>query len=94
MAEYQLYKLKNSKHKFLVVTPTGKKIRFGASGYEDYTTHRDKNRKENYIKRHSVREDWKDLNKAGTWSRYILWNKPTIQGSIKDMEKLFGIIIN
>jgi hypothetical protein len=72
-----------------------KKINFGAKGYSDYTIHKDPKRKDNYIKRHQVNEDWSDLEKAGTWSRYILWNKPTLNQSIKDMEQRFKVkIIN
>jgi hypothetical protein len=67
--------------------------RFGDSDYSDYTLHKDEERKNNYIKRHIVNEDWKDLTKAGTWARYILWNKDTIQKSIKNMEDLFKIKI-
>lgn len=79
--------------KFMVITPSGQKIHFGSFGYSDFTKHKDLQRKENYLSRHSTREDWTDLSKAGTWSRYILWNKPTLSGSIKDMEKRFGIKI-
>jgi hypothetical protein len=68
-------------------------VSFGAKGYSDYTIHGDLKRKENYIKRHQVNEDWGDLTKAGTWSRYLLWNKPTLRESIKDMEKKFNINI-
>ena len=70
-----------------------KKISFGASGYTDFTTNHDIIKKINYIKRHIVNEDWTNLNKAGTWSRFILWNKKTIDESIKDMEHHFKIKI-
>jgi hypothetical protein len=73
--------------------PRGKKITFGAKGYSDYTIHKDDYRKNNYIKRHQVNEDWEDLEKAGTWSRFLLWNKPTLTASIKDMERRFNIKI-
>ena len=74
--------------------PTMKKrLSFGAKGYEDYTTHKDEKRKVNYIKRHSVNEDWTDLSKSGTFSRFILWNQPTIKSSITDMQRKFNIKI-
>ena len=74
--------------------PTESKIiHFGQKGSSDYTFHKDKTRKERYLKRHEKNEDWNDLNKAGTFSRYILWNKPSIIASIKDMEKIFNIKI-
>ena len=91
---YNLFALKNDPKKYAVVTPDKKIIYFGASGYSDFSIHKDKERKQRYIDRHSKREDWSDLNKAGTWSRFILWNEPTIKESIKDMEKRFNIQIN
>lgn len=72
---------------------TNNNISFGAKGYSDYTIHNDPKRKDSYIKRHQANEDWDDLNKAGAWSRYLLWNKPTLEESIKDMQKRFNIII-
>lgn len=80
--------------KFQVINAdTGKTIHFGAKGYSDYTIHKDEKRKENYISRHKVRENWNDLNTAGAWSRFLLWNAPTLNESINDMEKKFDIRI-
>jgi hypothetical protein len=83
------------KYDVMQQTATGSKkiASFGGKGYSDYTIHNDDVRKTNYIKRHCVNEDWDDLTKAGTWARYILWNKPTLQDSKKDMEKRFNIKI-
>ena len=53
--------------------------------------------RQNYIARHKVRENWNKsgIHTAGFWSRWILWNKPTLQESINDVEKRFNIkIIN
>jgi rhamnogalacturonyl hydrolase YesR len=73
---------------------------FGSEGSKDYTLH-DKNikdkRKELYLNRHRKRENWtkSGIHTSGFWSRWILWNKPTINESIKDIEKKFNIkIIN
>lgn len=72
-----------------------KTIQFGAKGMSDFTIHKDKKRKERYIKRHSgMGEDWNDPSTAGFWSRWILWNKPTLKGSIKNTEKQFDIKIH
>jgi hypothetical protein len=79
--------------KISMMKPIKKIASFGATGYSDYTKHKDEERKENYISRHSIREDWDDLNTAGTWARFILWNEKTINKSIKDMEKRFNIKI-
>jgi hypothetical protein len=85
---------KKTAKKYDITGPSLKNsISFGAKGYSDYTIHKDPKRKDNYIKRHQVNEDWNDINKAGTWSKYLLWNKPTLQESIKNMENKFDIKI-
>jgi len=66
-------------------------IHFGQLPYLDFTIHKDKERKERYIARHSKRENWNNPYSAGTLSRYILWNKPTIKASIKDFKKKFNL---
>jgi len=78
--------------KYSITPPDNKTVHFGAIGYEDYTMHHDDERKDRYISRHK-KEDWTDLSKAGTWSRYILWNKKTLNSSIDDMEDRFDIKI-
>lgn len=87
----------DGKHKYLIALEdltSGKihKIKFGALGYEDYIGHRNEDRKANCIKRHRVREDWLDPLKPGTLSRYILWNKLTLNNSLDDYKKRFNII--
>lgn len=89
---YQIYK-SDRKSKKLVVTDGKHPIYFGATGYEDYTTHHDDERKHHYDERHGVREDWSDPTTAGFWSKWILWNKKTIKQSALDTEKRFGIHI-
>lgn len=69
------------------------KVRFGDIRYEDYLIHKNNVRKKNYINRHKKRENWDDPFKAGFWSRWLLWNKPTIEDSINDIENKYGIII-
>jgi len=96
MEIYYLEISTRSDKKFMVKRyyPTkGKIIHFGSALHEDYTIHKDEIRKERYLKRHEKNENWNDLNKAGTWSRFILWNKPSIKDSIKDAEKRFNIKI-
>lgn len=69
-------------------------IHFGAKGYKDYTMYPAEIReakKDAYIKRHQVREDWTKPYTAGTLSRYILWNKPTIKASITDYKRRFNL---
>lgn len=79
--------------KWLVILPNGKKVHFGGLGYSDYTIHKDDERKERYLDRHRKREDWNDMETAGFWSRWLLWNKPTLRDSIKDTNERFNIHI-
>lgn len=81
--------------KFMVKLSDGKIIHFGAAGMSDYTLHKDLKRKQAYILRHKANEDWNKsgLETAGFWSRWILWNKPSLTESIKDAENRFGIKI-
>ena len=69
----------------------GKTIHFGATGYEDYTTHKDPVRKTSYLSRHQ-NENWDDPETAGFWARWVLWNKKTIGASIRDLRRL-GIAV-
>lgn len=66
-------------------------IKFGAQGYSDYTMHHDKARRERYLLRHKLREDWDNPLAPGTLSRYILWNKPTVFSSLADYLRRFQI---
>ena len=68
-----------------------KTVHFGASGYEDFTKHKDTKRKQRYIDRHRRKENWNDPTTAGSLSRYILWNKPSLQESITSYKKRFNL---
>jgi hypothetical protein len=62
-------------------------------------------RRQAYIARHGKRaihtkyhtrwteraEDWQNPYTAGMWSRYLLWEKPTIEEAKKNITKMFGI---
>ena len=39
----------------------GKKVSFGATGYSDFTQHKDEDRKKSYIARHKTNQNWNDL---------------------------------
>ena len=77
-----------------------KKIQFGANNMGDYTIYTksegkqiaDKHKKL-YLTRHSKREDWQKsgITTAGFWSRWLLWNKPTLDESIKYVLKKFNL---
>jgi len=92
----QLKKATDDKHKYEAIflntkTDNKKTVKFGAKGYEDFTTHGDEKRKERYIKRHEKREDWNNPLSPGALSRWILWNKETIKDSLIDYLKRFNL---
>jgi hypothetical protein len=62
----------DGKHKY--VAKVGKRnIKFGAIGYQDYLTHGDKERRKNYIARHSgLNENWNKPS-PGRYSKVLLW---------------------
>lgn len=91
-ATYHLYKSTDGKHKYYV-TDGYRAVYFGAVGYSDYTIHHDESRKSAYDKRHSVNEHWRDPTTAGFWSKWILWNLPSLHASIAATEKKFNIRI-
>jgi hypothetical protein len=62
-----------------------KTVRFGARGYEDYTTHHDKARRAAYRKRHA-HDNLDDPTTPGSLSYYLLWGEST---SLNENIKLF-----
>ena len=92
-----LLSIKQSKikgKKYTAVFRVGDKTKtthFGASGYTDFIkSGGDLKRKKAYIARHK-KENWTTPMTAGTLSRYILWNLPTLKGSIADYKKRFKV---
>ncbi len=66
---------------------------FGSSKHENFTMHKDIERKKRYIARHKKNENWTKTGykTAGFWSRWLLWNKPTLEESAKDIKERFNI---
>jgi hypothetical protein len=85
----------NKPEKKWMVDVEGKRVHFGSSKYEDYTMHNDKERKWRYLVRHRKNERWgkSGILTSGFYSRWLLWNKKTIDKSIKDIEKKFNLKI-
>lgn len=94
MSIVYLAKSSRADKKYMVYVD-GKVTHFGATGYSDYTRHKDPERKQRYITRHQARENWtkSGIHTAGFWSRWLLWGEPTLQESIKAIERKFGIKI-
>ena len=61
--------------KYMIETPSGKIVHFGQMGYEDYTKHKDKIRRDNYLKRSSgISGKWrKNKFSPNNLSRSLLW---------------------
>ncbi len=71
---YYPYISDKPKYKFYIIKSNNKRLYFGDSNYEHYTEgHLDEIRKNNYINRHSKREDFGDFNTRGFWSMWYLW---------------------
>ncbi len=86
--EIIISKSKNPKKKYDAKV-NGKTISFGASGYSDFTQHKDKERKQRYINRHKKNEDWSNPMTAGFYAKNILWNLPSVKASVVDVNKRF-----
>jgi hypothetical protein len=54
-------------------------VHFGSKTGSTFIDHGDKKKRENYLRRHSVLEDWRRIN-PGSLSRYLLWGDSTDLG--------------
>jgi Family of unknown function (DUF5754) len=90
-------KANDGKHKYVATFEDENdkvhKVKFGALGYSDFTKHHDIERKKRYIERHQSREDWSSAGilTPGWNSRWFLWNKPTLEESVKYTIKKFHL---
>jgi len=77
-----------------MVSIGNKTIHFGSSGMDDFTLKKNEDQKRRYLARHSTNQDWTEsgIKTAGFWARWLLWNKPTIQESKKDISQRFKVI--
>ena len=91
----KMIKSPNKSKKFRILFDNGHTVDFGASGYSNYTIHKDVKRKKLYLQRHKKRENWtkSGIKTAGFWARWILWNEPSLKNSIKNTERRFKIKI-
>jgi hypothetical protein len=72
----KLYPARNPAKKYSIYDPKNRKwVNFGQMGYEDYTKHRNKTRRKNYLTRtKGMLGDWKrNKYSANNLSRHILW---------------------
>jgi hypothetical protein len=61
--------------KYMVTTPEGKIVHFGQMGYEDFTKHKNKTRRKNYLTRsRKIKGNWKsDKYSPNNLSIHLLW---------------------
>ena len=85
----EIKRSKKAGKKFDAVIDGKKTVSFGATGYSDYTQHKDPERKQRYINRHKKAEDWNDPKTAGFYAKHILWNQPSLRASLADTNKRF-----
>ena len=77
-------------NKYMVTLKSGKKVHFGSSKYEDYLTHKDKERREKYLTRATkIKNKQGELThtnpeSANFWSVNLLWPK----NDLKEMKKV------
>ena len=79
--------------KFEAKFEDGPSVHFGAAGMSDFTKNKDPERRQAYLSRHKANEDWADKESAGFWSRWLLWEKPTLRGAAKALRSK-GIIVD
>lgn len=85
----------SSAHKFIATFTSGETTRstpFGARGYEDYTIHKDKQRRERYRTRHQCDLRTNDPTRAGYLSYYLLWGDSTsLATNIRTYKRMFHL---
>ena len=85
----------NAKKKYMAIFYDGEKkvktTHFGAKNFSHFPIHKDEERKKRYLDRHRKNENWNDKFSAGSLSRWVLWNKPSIKASIADYKKRFNL---
>ena len=94
MMEVIIKKSSKANKKLDAIIDGKKTVSFGATGYSDYTIHKDDDRKNRYINRHKDKEDWglSGIKTAGFYAKNILWNKKTIQESVNDLNKKYNSV--
>lgn len=93
MIAYYPYTSDKPDKKFFIITSRGNKVYFGQAGASDYTIHKDPIRKIRYINRHQKREGYlwnkRGIDTPSFWSRFLLWEKPTLYESYDYIKKNF-----
>jgi len=90
--------IESSKHKnkrFVAIFKNGKRVDFGQKDGKTYIDEGDDIKRQNYLKRHIVRENWNDPYSPGSLARYILWgDSKSFNVNHQTYMKKFDKIIN
>lgn len=93
--QFILEKAEDGRHKWVGVftDDKGHEIRtpFGALGFEDFTIHRNRIRRSQYLARHLSREDWLNPTTAGSLSRWILWETSNLEINVRKFKERFNL---
>jgi hypothetical protein len=87
------------KYKAVFLQDSGRKrtTAFGAVGYKDFIQYSKEDKdiaaehKNLYLTRHRKTEHWDQPLTAGALSRWVLWNRPSLQESVEAFRKKFQL---
>jgi hypothetical protein len=94
MLKYYTYKSDKPGKKYFIITNDNKKNYFGQASASDFTHHKNEQQKHRYINIQKTNENWtkSDIDTAGFWSCWLLWNKLTIKESYIDKKTIQYIV--
>ena len=75
----------SKKDKRLKAQFENKAVHFGSKHGSTFIDHKNTRVKAAWEARHRPREDWSDLETAGALAKHVLWNKPSLRASTKDL---------
>ena len=76
---------------FLKDNDKEKTVSFGQKGADDFIKTNDVPQRRRYRNRHKKDLETNDPTRAGYLAYFLLWNKPTLEASIKDYKKRFNL---
>ena len=82
----------NNQNKKFTAIINNKKIHFGDSRYQDFTKHKDPERKKAYLSRHK-KDNFNNPLYPSFYSTNLLWNKPTLKESIQATNNKYNVNI-
>ena len=68
-----------------------KTTHFGYDKGKTFVDHNDKELKNAWLARHKVNSDFDNIETAGSLAKNILWNKPSINAALRDLNARQGM---